>query len=419
MWDTIKHCQFDVICGVPYAGIPIATSIALLHRQPMVMMRKESKNYGTKQMVEGVYKKDDRTIIVDDVVTNGLSKLKAIALLQNIGISVSDIVVLIDREQGAQENLAQKKCKLHSVFTLSEVIEVLRKYNKIDAQTVEKIKNSLQKIPTQDSQATSSKNKILSYTERATLCTNPVAKKLLQLMDQKETNLAVAADVTTKKELLTLANTVGPEICILKTHIDIIIDFDWDLIEQLCAIAKKHNFLIFEDRKFADIGNTVLHQYKDGIYHISEWADMVNAHTISGPGIIEGLKQIGLPKQRGLILLAQMSSKGNLATHDYTKQTITMALEHNDFVIGFIAHEKLTHDPRFIHFTPGINLQQKTDKLGQQYITPEYAINKKSDIIIVGRGIYQEKDPLTAAQRYRKAGWQAYIHCLTNTPAPQ
>ena len=194
----------------------------------------------------------------------------------------------------------------------------------------------------------------LSYGERAALTSNPAAKQFFALMAAKKTNLCVAADVTTKRKLLELVRSIGPEICLLKTHIDIITDFDWDLIEQLQALAQEHNFMIFEDRKFADIGSTVQMQYRDGIYKISSWADIVNAHTVPGPGIISGLQEIGLPLGRGLILLAQMSSNGTLANSEYTQATVAMAEQFADFVIGFISREKLTDDPRMIHFTPGV-----------------------------------------------------------------
>ena len=129
------------------------------------------------------------------------------------------------------------------------------------------------------------------YRQRADLCQNPTAKALFKLMHEKKTNLAIAADVTSKEKLLSLAEILGPEICVFKTHIDIIDDFTWDLIEKLQAIAEKHQFLIFEDRKFADIGSTVRSQYQGGVHRIAEWAHITNAHTVPGPGIIEGLKQ--------------------------------------------------------------------------------------------------------------------------------
>lgn len=250
---------------------------------------------------------------------------------------------------------------------------------------------------------------MLTYQQRAELCTNPTAKKLFNLMEKKQTNLCIAADVVMKDELLKIANDLGPYICVLKTHIDIISDFDADLLIQLQRLAEKHNFLIFEDRKFADIGNTVKYQYQDGIYNIADWAHITNAHTVPGPGIIQGLKEVGMPKGRGLLLLAEMSSKGTLAKGTYTEETLKMANENKDFVIGFITMRQLIDDPCFINMTPGVQLAKGGDALGQQYNTPEIVIKEnKSDIIIVGRGIYEAENPVAEAQKYKEAGWQAY-----------
>ena len=257
---------------------------------------------------------------------------------------------------------------------------------------------------------------MLTHSQRADKCSNPTAKKLLNLMEKKQTNLSIAVDVTTKSELIKIADQLGPYICVLKTHIDIVEDFDTDLLVQLERLSEKHDFLLFEDRKFADIGNTVKHQYQDGIYHIADWADITNAHTVPGVGIIEGLKEVGLHKGRGLLLLAEMSSKGNLATGEYTKATLEMAQAHRDFVIGFITMKKLLDDPTFINFTPGVKLSAGGDGLGQQYNTPEKVIaNQGSDIIIVGRGIYEADDPVAEAQKYRQAGWEAYLKRINNS----
>ncbi|EKE14860.1 MAG: hypothetical protein ACD_12C00263G0001, partial [uncultured bacterium] len=180
----------------------------------------------------------------------------------------------------------------------------------------------------------------LTYSDRIDLTQNKVAKDLLKLMDEKETNLALAIDEPETELILELADKIGPEIVILKTHIDIVEGFQKEFLEELTGLSKKHNFLIFEDRKFADIGNTVKMQYGKGIYNIVDWAHLTNAHIISGPGIIEGLQEVAKEKglERGLILLAQMSSKGNLATEDYTKEAVKMAEQYPDFVVGFIGN---------------------------------------------------------------------------------
>ncbi|PIR96857.1 MAG: orotidine-5'-phosphate decarboxylase [Candidatus Doudnabacteria bacterium CG10_big_fil_rev_8_21_14_0_10_41_10] len=253
----------------------------------------------------------------------------------------------------------------------------------------------------------------MRYSERAKLCKNPLAQKLLLLMEEKQTNLCPAADFSKSQELLELADKMGPDICMFKTHIDIVEDFTPGLTKELRRLSEKHRFLIFEDRKFADIGNTVKSQYSKGIYKISDWAHIVNAHIVSGPGVIDGLKEIGLPKGNALILLAEMSSKGALATGDYTKTAINWAEANANFVIGFITTKKITDNPTMIHFTPGVKLTGGTDNLRQQYNTPEKVIAELgSDVIIVGRGIYQADDPIAEAKKYRKTGWEAYLNRL-------
>lgn len=249
----------------------------------------------------------------------------------------------------------------------------------------------------------------LTYAQRASYHTNLTAQKLLQLIDKKKTNLAVSVDHTDQASILALAQQVGRHICVLKTHIDIVRDFDSRFIRELKKLAHEYQFLLFEDRKFADIGNTVKLQYAEGVYRIADWADISNAHPLPGPGIVEGLQAVGLSKGNALLLLAEMSSQGNLISPEYTQATVKMAQTYPDFVIGFVAQSRVTDDPFFIHFTPGIHLSETGDHLGQQYSTPENAIlNGGSDVIIVGRGIYGASNPERMAAHYREAGWVAY-----------
>jgi orotidine-5'-phosphate decarboxylase len=255
---------------------------------------------------------------------------------------------------------------------------------------------------------------MLTYEQRGSLSENPTAKLLFKIISEKKTNLALSIDVVKKNDLLDLANLLGRYICILKTHIDILEDFDNDTIHQLLRLSKKHNFILFEDRKFADIGNTVKLQYGKGIFQIASWAKITNAHTIPGPSIIQGLKEVGLPLGNGLLLLAEMSTSGNLARGSYTQETLQMALEHKDFVIGFITQRKLLDNPQFINMSPGIQIGCQKDQLGQQYITPWQAIyENESDVIIVGRGIYTKGNIIQTAKTYREQGWEAYLQRLS------
>ncbi|KAF5387975.1 hypothetical protein D9615_000500 [Tricholomella constricta] len=260
-----------------------------------------------------------------------------------------------------------------------------------------------------------------TYGQRALKQANPAAKLLLETMERKKSNLAVSMDVSKTKDFLAIIDVVGPF-----THIDILEDFEYGLIHQLQDLSKKHDFMIFEDRKFADIGNTVVLQYSSGVHKIASWSHITNAHPVPGPSIIAGLSSIGLPLGRGLLLLAEMSTKGALTTGVYTEQAVRMARASRDFVIGFIAQRRMEgvglaqgevpdRDEDFLILTPGVGLHSQGDAMGQQYRTPKEVVSDSGcDVIIVGRGIYGTDLSLTdaiadRAKQYMAEGWEAYL----------
>jgi uridine monophosphate synthetase len=118
----LRELQFERLAALPYAALPIATAITLQSGWPMLYPRKETKTYGTKAEIEGEYTSGERAVVIDDLTTTGGSKLEAIEKLTAAGLLVSDIVVLVDRQSGAEQALAQAGYRLHSVFSLTGLI---------------------------------------------------------------------------------------------------------------------------------------------------------------------------------------------------------------------------------------------------------------------------------------------------------
>lgn len=135
MADQISSCRFDLLCGVPYTALPIATCISITQNIPMIMRRKEKKDYGTKQLVEGCFQKNQTALIIEDVITTGSSILETAQDLEEAGLIINDVVALIDREQGGKNTLAQKY-DVHTIFSMSEILNTL--LNHKDVSTPDK-----------------------------------------------------------------------------------------------------------------------------------------------------------------------------------------------------------------------------------------------------------------------------------------
>ncbi len=127
-----KQLKFDRLLGIPYSALTFASSIAYKDNIPMLLKRKEAKAYGTKKLLEGEYHKDDICLLIEDVVTTGGSSIESLEVLAEHNIKVTDLVCLVDRQGSAEKNLQSHHCTLHSMITLTQILDILLTHNKIN-----------------------------------------------------------------------------------------------------------------------------------------------------------------------------------------------------------------------------------------------------------------------------------------------
>ncbi len=119
--QLISDDDIDLVAGPALGAVPIATAVALHSGIPMLMIRKAQKDYGTSQLIEGELKAGDKVIVVEDVTTTGHSLLKAVRAVQDNGGVVERTFVVVDREEGAVEELKKQGVTLEPLVSISEV----------------------------------------------------------------------------------------------------------------------------------------------------------------------------------------------------------------------------------------------------------------------------------------------------------
>ena len=140
----LSTLHFSRIAGLPYAAIPIATAISLAGNYPMIYPRKEVKTYGTKAEIEGEYYAGETVLVIDDLATTGGSKFEAIEKLTGAGLVVKDVVVLVDRQSGAKESLAQAGYSMHAVLTIRQLLDYWEAAGKVAKNKIAETRNFLQ-----------------------------------------------------------------------------------------------------------------------------------------------------------------------------------------------------------------------------------------------------------------------------------
>ena len=253
---------------------------------------------------------------------------------------------------------------------------------------------------------------------RWAVCGHPLAHRYMEAACEKRSLVVLAADLPTVDGLVGLIEEVGDHVVALKTHVDMVEGFTPEPWGRVVSAAKDRGMLLFEDRKFADIGRVTATQMA-GIYDIRSWADFVTSHSVSGPDIVDGIAAAWDEVERigGVFLLAQMSSRDNLLSDDYSSRTVAIG-DASPHVVGFIGNgssppeieslRSMVGDGAMI-WTPGVNLDAAEGVLGQRYGHPGDAVRAGSDGVIVGSGIHGSGSAADAARAYAEASWAALL----------
>jgi len=137
--DEIGAKSFERIAGIPVAGIPFASLIAYNLKKPFLYIRTGARLHGRQRRIEGILSPGDHILIIDDLVTTGLSLKKAAKAITAEGGVVTDSVVLLDRQEGGKEKLEKSGIKLHALLNVSEIANRLYEIGTIDEEQLKTI----------------------------------------------------------------------------------------------------------------------------------------------------------------------------------------------------------------------------------------------------------------------------------------
>ncbi len=146
--ELVKSLKFDLIADIPTAATPLASSLSDRLKIGMITPRADKKTHGSGAKVDGMLKSDKgkMAVLIDDLVTRADSKLEAAKTLRDVGVKVKDVVVLIDREQGGASEMKKKKLKLHSAFTMQQMLDYFLKVKRLSQKEYDQIQTGIENL---------------------------------------------------------------------------------------------------------------------------------------------------------------------------------------------------------------------------------------------------------------------------------
>ena len=140
-----NNIVFDILAGGETAGIPYAAFFSELLSKPMIYIRKKPKGFGKDQQIEGNYKENQKAILIEDLATDGGSKIIFIEALKKVNLNISDIFVVFyyDIFDIKKSPLYSFDVKIHSLCTWENIINVIKQKNLYSHKQIENLQNFL------------------------------------------------------------------------------------------------------------------------------------------------------------------------------------------------------------------------------------------------------------------------------------
>jgi orotate phosphoribosyltransferase len=118
----IAQAFAEKLDGVALGGVPLAAATSITADVPYVIARKEQKEYGTGNRIEGRLAEGEEIVVVEDIATTGQSAVDAVEALREAGAEVNRALLVVDREEGGRENLADHGVEMEALVTASELL---------------------------------------------------------------------------------------------------------------------------------------------------------------------------------------------------------------------------------------------------------------------------------------------------------
>ena len=304
-----NNIDYEHIVGVPYGSIPLSSIVSHKLEKSMLFTRKESKTYGTQQLIEGNYEIGDSVVLIEDVITTGSSIMETVQHLENNGLLVAYIIVLFNRETGGLVD-TMEKCDIpveyvYNISRISYYLQVKKliddfDYGKVISSMAVDKKNYINMIEDKKIERKLFEDKLERTKNYSFIFDSTLNTILMGLIVYKKTALCLSLDVSRWSDAKIILNLCGPYICMVKLHSDLFTDIcEIDVfIKELKCLARKHQFLIMEDIKLADIDKISRSKINNSFFKYNKWANYITVHGLTSQSIINYQNEIDEEKQK-------------------------------------------------------------------------------------------------------------------------